>query len=92
MAEFDSPKDSIMAGQHLSSGEEMFSSGSATDQSEGILHLNMEKDWSHVPYPVNNPDTPPYANWATTTYGRGDSVVLYLDNDRYFYPIEHHRS
>ncbi|XP_056168073.1 G-type lectin S-receptor-like serine/threonine-protein kinase LECRK3 isoform X1 [Syzygium oleosum] len=82
---FDLPTDTLLAGQHLSSGKQLFSSASESDQSAGIFRLNMQKDGNLVQYPVDTPDTGMYAYWASGTDGVGNNVTLYLDNDGYLY-------
>ncbi|XP_030518189.2 G-type lectin S-receptor-like serine/threonine-protein kinase LECRK3 [Rhodamnia argentea] len=82
---FDSPTDTLLAGQHLSAGQQLFSSASESDQSTGIFRLNMQKDGNLVQYPVDTPDTASYAYWEAGTGGAGDNVTLYLDNDGFLY-------
>ncbi|GFZ02469.1 ribosomal RNA processing Brix domain protein [Actinidia rufa] len=58
---FDHPIDTIVPGQHLTSGKELFSGASETDPSTGIFHLKMQNARHLVQYPVGTPDTAPYA-------------------------------
>ncbi|KAF8018585.1 hypothetical protein BT93_H3466 [Corymbia citriodora subsp. variegata] len=82
---FDSPTDTLLAGQHLSAGHQLYSSASESDQSTGLFRLNMQKDGNLVQYPVSTPDTGEHAYWASGTDGVGDNVTLYLNNDGQFY-------
>ncbi|KAI6691921.1 hypothetical protein NL676_019631 [Syzygium grande] len=81
---FDWPTDTLLAGQHLSPGQQLFSSASASDQSTGIFRLKMQTDGNLVQYPVDTQDgTNSY--WVSDTNGVGNNVTLYLDNDGYLY-------
>ncbi|KAL0005427.1 hypothetical protein SO802_012988 [Lithocarpus litseifolius] len=76
---FDYPADTILQGQHLSTGKELFSSISEYDKSTGLFRLAMQKDGNLVQYPVGTTDVAQYAYWSTQTYGDGDNVTLCLD-------------
>ncbi|XP_038997448.1 G-type lectin S-receptor-like serine/threonine-protein kinase LECRK3 [Hibiscus syriacus] len=82
---FDYPTTTILPRQVLSAGKELFSSVSETDQSRGIFRLKMQGDGNLVQYPVDTPDTAPYAYYASNTAGRGDNVTLNLDDDGHLY-------
>ncbi|KAH1038247.1 hypothetical protein J1N35_039990 [Gossypium stocksii] len=82
---FQYPTTSILQGQRLSAGKELVSSVSETDQSTGIFRLKMQHDGNLVQYPVDTPDTAPYAYWSSRT--SGDNVSLNLDNDGHLYML-----
>ncbi|XP_042493225.1 G-type lectin S-receptor-like serine/threonine-protein kinase LECRK3 [Macadamia integrifolia] len=80
-----SPTDTLLPGQRLTAGQELFSSLSETDHSTGIFRLNMQHDGHLVQYPIDSPDTAPYSYWASGTNGQGDNCSLNLDADGYLY-------
>ncbi|KAJ6775223.1 RUST RESISTANCE KINASE LR10-RELATED [Salix purpurea] len=82
---FDSPTDTLLPTQQLKAGAELFSPVSETDLSTGIFRLKMQNDGNLVQYPVNTPDTAPYAYFATDTGGAGDNVTLNFDPDGHLY-------
>ncbi|XP_042495168.1 G-type lectin S-receptor-like serine/threonine-protein kinase LECRK3 [Macadamia integrifolia] len=82
---FDSPTDTLLPGQRLVSGKELFSSVSETDHSTGIFMLSMQSDGNLVQYPNENPQTNSKAYWASGTYGQSDNVTLNLDDDGHLY-------
>nr|KJB75231.1 hypothetical protein B456_012G033000 [Gossypium raimondii] len=84
---FQYPTTSILQGQRLSAGMELFSSVSETDQSTGIFRLKMQHDGNLVQYPVDTPDTARYAYWSSGTFGIGENVSLNLDNDGHLYML-----
>ncbi|XP_043687521.1 G-type lectin S-receptor-like serine/threonine-protein kinase LECRK2 [Telopea speciosissima] len=84
---FDFPTDTLLPGQRLLAGHELFSSLSETDHSTGIFKLNMQSDGNLVQYPNENPQTIPKSYWATGTNGQGDNVTLNLDDDGHLYLV-----
>ncbi|XP_060182847.1 G-type lectin S-receptor-like serine/threonine-protein kinase LECRK3 [Lycium barbarum] len=82
---FDSPTNTLLPGQHLSAGQELFSSASEADDSFGIFRLKMQNDGNLVQYPVQTPDDAPYAYFATETNTPGNNVTLNLDDDGHLY-------
>ncbi|KAG8383796.1 hypothetical protein BUALT_Bualt04G0050900 [Buddleja alternifolia] len=82
---FDHPTNTLLPGQRLSPGQELFSSASKTDRSRGIFRLKMQTDGNLVQYPVNTPDTIPYAYYSSATYSTGNNVSLNLENDGYLF-------
>ncbi|MDV3166616.1 MAG: bulb-type lectin domain-containing protein, partial ['Waltheria sp.' little leaf phytoplasma] len=82
---FDHPTTTILEGQRLLAGMELFSSISETDQSTGIFRLKMQADGNLVQYPVQTPDAGPYSYWSSATFGRGNNVSLNLDDDGHLY-------
>lgn len=82
---FSSPTDTLLPGQRLSAGQELFSSMSATNPSTGIFRLKMQHDGNLVQYPVQTPDTAPYSYFTSWTDGSGDNVSLNFDRDGHLY-------
>ncbi|XWS44763.1 hypothetical protein CRYUN_Cryun15aG0075700 [Craigia yunnanensis] len=83
---FKHPTTTILQGQQLSAGTQLFSSVSETDQSKGLFRLAMQTDGNLVQYPaVPYPDAVWYAYWASDTYGKGNNLSLNLDNDGRLY-------
>ncbi|KAJ0041528.1 hypothetical protein Pint_27156 [Pistacia integerrima] len=82
---FGHPTDTILPTQRLLPGVELFSSVSETDPSTGKFRLKMQQDGNLVQYPINTPDTGPYAYYASGTDGWGDNVTLNLDVDGRLY-------
>ncbi|XP_042011534.1 G-type lectin S-receptor-like serine/threonine-protein kinase LECRK3 [Salvia splendens] len=82
---FDHPTNTLLPGQRLQPGKELFSSASETDYGRGIFRLKMQTDGNLVQYPINTPDTAPNPYYATATNGAGSNVSLNLDNDGRLY-------
>ncbi|KAH0775947.1 hypothetical protein KY290_007358 [Solanum tuberosum] len=82
---FDNPTNTLLPGQHISVGQELFSSASETDDSLGIFRLKMQDDGNLVQYPVNTADSASYAYYASYTGGLGNNVSLNLDDDGLLY-------
>ncbi|KAL6583090.1 hypothetical protein OROMI_005168 [Orobanche minor] len=82
---FDHPTDTLLPGQHLPAGGELFSSASDTDHSRGIFRLKMQSDGNLVQYPVKTPDTATNAYYASGTAGTGGNVSLNLADDGRLY-------
>lgn len=82
---FEHPTDTLLPGQRLFAGGEMFSAKSESDPSTGIFRLKMQADGNLVQYPVNTPDAPAYAYYASGTYGRGKNVTLNFGADGHLY-------
>ncbi|XP_052205892.1 G-type lectin S-receptor-like serine/threonine-protein kinase LECRK3 [Diospyros lotus] len=82
---FDYPTDTILPDQTLSANQELVSAASETDHASGIFRLKMQSDGNLVQYPVNTPDTEPFAYWASNTGGMGNQVTLNLDNSGHLY-------
>ncbi|XP_059433157.1 G-type lectin S-receptor-like serine/threonine-protein kinase LECRK1 [Corylus avellana] len=78
---FDHPTDTILGGQTLFAGGQLFSSLTRTDHSTGSrFHLRMQDDGNLVLYPENTGDTSGDAYWSTDTVGHGSKFHLYLNN------------
>ncbi|KAH0777722.1 hypothetical protein KY290_009133 [Solanum tuberosum] len=82
---FDNPTNTLLPGQHISAGQELFSSASEADDSFGIFRLKMQHDGNLVQYPVNTADSASYAYYASYTGGLGNNVSLNLDDDGLLY-------
>ncbi|XP_059307896.1 G-type lectin S-receptor-like serine/threonine-protein kinase LECRK3 [Lycium ferocissimum] len=84
---FDNPTNTLLPGQHMSAGQELFSSASKADDSFGIFRLKMQHDGNLVQYPVHTsePDSGPYSYWNTATFRVGENVTLNLDDDGHLY-------
>lgn len=78
---FDNPTNTLLPGQRLRPGQELFSSSSETDYSKGIFRLKMQSDGNLVQYPVNTPDTGAYSYFATNAGGIGSNVSLNFNDD-----------
>ncbi|KAJ9704013.1 hypothetical protein PVL29_005343 [Vitis rotundifolia] len=85
---FDLPTDTLLLGQRLSAGKELFSIVSETNPSTGMFRLKMQNDGNLVQYPVKTPDTATYAYYATNTGGVGDNVTLHLDGGGHLYLVD----
>jgi hypothetical protein len=66
---FRYPTDTILGGQILSSGGQLFSSLSVTNHSTGRYRLKMQYDGNLVLYPVNTVDVSSEAYWSSETDG-----------------------
>ncbi|KAJ9704012.1 hypothetical protein PVL29_005342 [Vitis rotundifolia] len=82
---FDLPTDTLLPGQRLSAGKELFSSVSETNPSTGMFRLKMQNNGNLVQYPVKTPDAPTYAYYTSDTGGVGDNVALLLDGGGHLY-------
>ncbi|XP_021834393.1 G-type lectin S-receptor-like serine/threonine-protein kinase LECRK1, partial [Prunus avium] len=82
---FDHPTDTLLPGQRLLSGDELFSAKSEADHSTGIFRLKMQNDGNLVQYPVDSPDTSAYAFYASVTDGKGENVTLNFGADGHLY-------
>ncbi|KAI9125622.1 hypothetical protein K1719_003040 [Acacia pycnantha] len=73
----DHPTDTMLGGQILTSGSELVSSSSDTNQSSGRFQLAVQSDGNLVLYPRYSGSTAGDAYWASDSYG-GDSSKYYL--------------
>ncbi|KAM1935203.1 hypothetical protein ACFX15_019289 [Malus domestica] len=85
---FEHPTDTLLPGQSLSPGDELFSAKSESDHSTGIFRLKMQGDGNLVQYPVNTPDTAPYSYYSSATNGRGKNVTLNFAADGHLYLLD----
>ncbi|KAI7987779.1 G-type lectin S-receptor-like serine/threonine-protein kinase LECRK3 [Camellia lanceoleosa] len=81
---FRLPTDTILSGQPLLAGLDLFSSVSGTNHSTGIFRLVMQRDGNLVQYPASAIESR-YAYWASNTSGNGDNCSLNLDGDGHLY-------
>ncbi|XP_059432732.1 G-type lectin S-receptor-like serine/threonine-protein kinase LECRK1 [Corylus avellana] len=78
---FQHPTDTILGGQTLFSGGQLFSSLNKSDHStRSRFHLKMQDDGNLVLYPTNTGDTPGDAYWSSNTFGHGSKLHLYLND------------
>ena len=77
---FEYPTDTILGGQTLFAGGQLFSSLTENDHSTGRFHLKMQPDGNLVLYPINTGDTPGDSYWNTGTFGDGFKFHLFLNN------------
>ncbi|XP_050292263.1 G-type lectin S-receptor-like serine/threonine-protein kinase LECRK2 [Quercus robur] len=73
---FSYPTDTILGGQILSTGFQLFSSLSETNHSTGRYRLKMQIDGNLVLYPVNTLDIASEAYWASRTDGYRNGIGL----------------
>ncbi|KAL7189409.1 hypothetical protein ACSBR1_039116 [Camellia fascicularis] len=81
---FRLPTDTILSGQPLLAGLDLFSSVSGTNHSTGIFRLVMQRDGNLVQYPASAIESQ-YAYWASNTNQNGDNCSLNLDGDGHLY-------
>lgn len=82
---FDNPTDTILSGQRLVARQNLISSISEGNHSVGLFRLKMQSDGNLVAYPLESPDTAPYAYYASGTFGTGNNITLNLDNNGHLY-------
>ncbi|XP_058099880.1 G-type lectin S-receptor-like serine/threonine-protein kinase LECRK3 [Magnolia sinica] len=84
---FDHPTDTILGGQSLRTGNQLFSSASETDHSIGRFQLSMQSDGNLVLYPKNHTtSTSIDAYWAAAT-NQEESISLHLYPDGFMYLV-----
>ncbi|VVA38415.1 PREDICTED: G-type lectin S-receptor [Prunus dulcis] len=89
---FDHPTDTLLPGQRLLSGNELFSANSEADHSTGIFRLKMQNDGNLVQYPVDTPDTSVYSFYSSFTDGEGENVTLNFGADGHLYLLNRNGS
>ncbi|KAJ4952412.1 hypothetical protein NE237_029244 [Protea cynaroides] len=82
---FDYPTDTLLPGQQLMVGKELYSSVSETNHSTGKFQLIMQHDGNLVQYPVASSLTAAYAYYSSGTFTAGDNVTLNLSDDGHLY-------
>ncbi|CAL9000716.1 unnamed protein product [Prunus brigantina] len=82
---FDHPTDTLLPGQRLLPGNELFSAKSEADHSTGIFRLKMQNDGNLVQYPVDTPDTSVYSFYSSFTDREGENVTLNFGADGHLY-------
>ncbi|XVF14951.1 hypothetical protein REPUB_Repub09cG0105500 [Reevesia pubescens] len=86
---FEYPTNTLLPGQRLYPGYQLFSSVSETDESTGRFRLKMQHDGNLVQYPTNTPESSAYAYWQAGTGGTGDNVTLNFDPDGHLYLLKY---
>ncbi|XP_020107606.1 G-type lectin S-receptor-like serine/threonine-protein kinase LECRK3 [Ananas comosus] len=82
---FSSPTDTLLPGQSLVSGSELYSSVSETDRSTGNYRLNNQNDGNVVSYPAGTLDDANNAYWDTGTFQIGFPITLALNSNGVLY-------
>ena len=82
---FDYPTDTILGGQTLLPGKELYSSFNQSDHSTGRFLLAMQSDGNLVSYPESSEEKAADSYWNTGTSGSGSNpkgifFVLYLNS------------
>ncbi|KAL1542100.1 G-type lectin S-receptor-like serine/threonine-protein kinase LECRK3 [Salvia divinorum] len=83
---FDNPTNTLLPGQCLTPGQELFSSASETDYSKGSFRMKMQDDGYLAQYPVDTGDIAPYAYYAEKPDG-AVNVSLNFDSDGRLYQL-----
>nr|XP_015900850.2 G-type lectin S-receptor-like serine/threonine-protein kinase LECRK2 [Ziziphus jujuba var. spinosa] len=76
---FQNPTDTLLGGQVLHSGHQLFSSLSETDRSTGRFRLKMQVDGNLVLYPLNSDDVGGDAYWSSNTNDGNFHYNLYVN-------------
>lgn len=82
---FESPTDTLLGGQQLAQGQELFSAASDNDPSTGIFRIKMQQDGDLVLYPVKTSDISMFEYWRYNTYGSGNTTMLNLSSSGHLY-------
>lgn len=80
---FDHPTDTLLGGQSLPRGGQLFSSLSETNRSTGRFVLKMQEDGNLVLYPAYTTESRWDAYWASGTYE--DGIRVTVKNHLYLY-------
>ncbi|XP_042017871.1 G-type lectin S-receptor-like serine/threonine-protein kinase LECRK3 [Salvia splendens] len=83
---FDNPTSTLLPGQRISNGQEIFSSASEIDYGRGNFRLKMQNDGYLVQYPVNTPDTATYTYYVEKPDG-AVNISLNFDSDGRLYQL-----
>ncbi|CAN6336587.1 unnamed protein product [Urochloa humidicola] len=78
LSTFASPTDTLLPGQNLPPGNQLFSSVSGTNHATGKYRLSNQLDGNLVMYPVDAVD-PDSSYWNTGTFGNNYLLTVYLD-------------
>ncbi|CAM0882234.1 unnamed protein product [Alopecurus aequalis] len=85
---FASPTDTLIAGQDLVPGAQLFSSVSDTNKATGKYRLtNQQNDGNLVLYPVGTDNVAAAAYWDTATFQIGFPLTLRLDASGLLYQV-----
>ncbi|KAG5529149.1 hypothetical protein RHGRI_029730 [Rhododendron griersonianum] len=82
---FDNPTDTILAGQRLLTGKQLFSSASEGNHSTGLFRLKMQDDGNLLSFPLQSPDQTWYHYWESLTAFTGNNITLNLDDKGHLY-------
>ncbi|KAI8535886.1 hypothetical protein RHMOL_Rhmol10G0209500 [Rhododendron molle] len=82
---FDYPTDTILAGQRLKNGKQLFSSASEGNHSTGLFRLKMQDDGHLLSFPLQAPDQTWYHYWQSDTAFTGNNITLNLDDKGHLY-------
>ncbi|KAE9449786.1 hypothetical protein C3L33_18313, partial [Rhododendron williamsianum] len=82
---FDNPTDTILPGQRLQTGKQLFSSASEGDHSTRLFRLKMQDDGHLLSFPLQSPDQTWYHYWASGTAFTGNNITLNLDDKGHLY-------
>ncbi|XBH76994.1 hypothetical protein VPH35_103541 [Triticum aestivum] len=85
---FESPTDTLVAGQDLMPAAQLFSSLSDINKAAGKYRLvNQQEDDNLVLYPVSTPNDPASSYWNTGTFDLGFTLILRLDTSGLLYLV-----
>ncbi|XP_037450724.1 G-type lectin S-receptor-like serine/threonine-protein kinase LECRK1 [Triticum dicoccoides] len=85
---FESPTDTLVAGQDLVPAAQLFSSVSDTNKAVGKYRLaNQQHDGNLVLYPVGTPNDAASSYWNTGTFDLGFTLTLRLDTGGLLYLV-----
>ncbi|KAM0899564.1 hypothetical protein ACQ4PT_021234 [Festuca glaucescens] len=84
----ESPTDTLLAGQDLVPGAQLFSSVSGSNRATGKYRLtNQQNDGNLVLYPVGTANVAAAAYWDTVTFQIGFPLILRLDASGVLYQV-----
>lgn len=78
---FDSPTDTLLRGQPLLPGGELYSSVSETNHSTGRFRLKMQTDGRVALYPAETIDTPENLYWSRGSQNQGSNITFNPDSN-----------
>ncbi|XP_010931011.2 G-type lectin S-receptor-like serine/threonine-protein kinase LECRK2 [Elaeis guineensis] len=84
---FSIPTDTLLPGQSLPSQNQLYSSVSEADQSQGNYRLNNQEDANLVLYAVGTSDIADDAYWASNTFLIGFPLTLSLNSKGVLYLV-----
>ncbi|XP_044418744.1 G-type lectin S-receptor-like serine/threonine-protein kinase LECRK4 [Triticum aestivum] len=85
---FESPTDTLVAGQDLVPAAQLFSGVSDTNKAVGKYQLtNQQQDINLVLYPVGTPNDVASSYWNTGTFDLGFTLILRLDTSGLLYQV-----
>lgn len=78
---FDSPTDTLLPGQPLLPGGELYSSVSETNHSTGRFRLKMQTDGRAALYPAETTDTTENLYWSRGSQNQGSNITFNPDSN-----------